>query len=152
MSAWLTIIVLVGLAYFATRKMKDIPTGLQNFMEAAVEIMLGYVEGVAGKGNARKFFFIVGSIFLFVLVNAWLSLFPFFNAITYDHVSMFKGANTDINVPLAIALVSFVMVEYWGISMIGFRIYMQKFVRLSALRQGKIFNGLVDAFVGVLRA
>ena len=150
LASWLTIIVLLILAYFATRKMKDIPTGLQNLMEALIEVMLSFVEGVAGKENGRRFFFIVGSIFLFVLTNAWLSLFPIFNSITYGGVAVFRGANTDINVPLAIALVSFVSVEYWGITAMGFRVYMKKFVRLSSLRQGKIVMGIVEAFVGVL--
>ena len=150
LASWLSVIVLVVLAYFATRKMKDIPTGLQNLMEALVEVMLGFVEGVAGKENGRRFFFIVGSIFLFVLANAWLSLFPIFNSITYNHVAMFRGANTDINVPLAIALVSFVSVEYWGITSLTFRVYIKKFVRLENLRHGKIVMGIVDAFVGFL--
>ncbi len=150
LATWLTMLVLILLAYFATRKMKEIPHGVQNIMEAVIEIMVGFVEGVAGKENGRKFFFIVGSIFLFVVTNAWLGLFPFFNAVTYNGVGMFRGANTDINVPLCIALVSFVMVEYWGISSIGFRVYMGKFIRVDNLRQGKIVTGLVDLFVGAL--
>lgn len=152
LATWLTILVLGLLAYLATRKMKEVPTGLQNFMEALIEAMLSFVQGVAGKENGRRFFFIVGSIFLFVITNAWLSLLPIFNSITYGGVSVFRGANTDINVPLAIALVSFCSVEYWGIASMGFRVYMRKFVRLASLRHGKIVIGLVELFVGVLEA
>jgi F-type H+-transporting ATPase subunit a len=48
--------VLIVFFYFATRKMKLIPKGLQNMAETIIEVMLGFVEGVAGKGNGRKFF------------------------------------------------------------------------------------------------
>jgi F-type H+-transporting ATPase subunit a len=152
LATWLTILVLGLLAYFATRKMKEVPTGLQNLMEAVIEAMLGFVQGVAGKENGRRFFLIVASIFLFVITNAWLSLLPIFNSITYGGVSILRGANTDINVPLAIALVSFVSVEYWGVASMGFRIYMRKFVRLTSLRQGKIVIGVVELFSGGLEA
>jgi len=152
LAAWFTIIVLLSLAYLATRKMKEVPTGLQNVMEAVVEVMLNFVKGVAGEKNGRRFFPIVASIFLFVIMNAWLSLLPIFNSITYGGDALLRGANTDINVPLAIALVSFCSVEYWGITSMGFRIYMSKFIRLASLRKGKIFTGLVEAFVGVLEA
>jgi F-type H+-transporting ATPase subunit a len=152
LAAWLTILVLGLLAYFATRKMKEVPTGLQNLMEALVEGMLSFVQGVAGKENGRRFFLITASIFLFVITNAWLSLLPIFNSITYGGVSILRGANTDINVPLAIALVSFVSVEYWGVASMGFRIYMRKFVRLASLRQGKIVIGVVELFSGGLEA
>ncbi len=55
-ASWVTIIVAVGLFYAATRKMKLVPRGLQNLVEFAVEALLNFVEGVAGKENGRRFF------------------------------------------------------------------------------------------------
>ncbi len=45
----LTDIILVVLAILATRKMKDIPAGLQNVMEWFVEIFYNLNEDIAGK-------------------------------------------------------------------------------------------------------
>ena len=35
-TSWLSILVLIGLFYFATRKMKLVPKGLQNFAETII--------------------------------------------------------------------------------------------------------------------
>lgn len=181
-TSWLSILVLVGLFYFATRKMKLLPRGLQNLAETVIEIFLGFVEGVAGKENGRRFFPIIATIFLFVMTNAWMALLPIYSVIGISHqgtsdtlffgqyvgpiieVPLFRAANTDINVPLALALVSFVFVEYWGITSLGFRHYASKFFRfgqglraLAHLAKGQVksamsglFYAIVDVFVGML--
>ena len=181
-ASWIGIIVLVGFFYFATRKTKLIPKGLQNFAETIIEILLGFVEGVAGKENGRRFFPIIATIFLYVLMNAWMGLLPLFNIIGRAHtgtadtlffgqysgsiidVALLRPANTDINTPLMLALVSFFSVEYWGIASVGLRHYLSRFFRLRQLLQGLVqlikgqvksalsglFYGVIDAFVGAL--
>jgi F-type H+-transporting ATPase subunit a len=171
-TAWLTIVVLGLLCYFATRRMKLVPTGLQNVVEYAVEMLINFTENVAGKEHGRKFFPVVATIFIFVITNAWLSLFPGFMSIGFWHgegeeqvlVPLFRGANTDVNVPLALALISFVFVEYWGIRSHGFLRYVRKFANVGRLfsgvgqvmrghirsGMGSIFNGIIDAFVGLV--
>src|SRR4030042_355547 len=72
-ASWITIIVLFGLFYAATRKMKLIPGGLQNFAEFIIETMLNFVKGVAGEKQARTLFPIVAPIFLYVLTNVFLA-------------------------------------------------------------------------------
>jgi F-type H+-transporting ATPase subunit a len=109
---------------------------------------------------------------LYVLFNAWLSLLPVFNFIGITrqqadgttYVAILRGANTDINVPLMLALVSFCSVEYWGITSLGLRFYLGKFFKFGQLLQGlgqlvkgkvksavgTILFGAIDAFVGAL--
>ena len=171
-SAWLTIVILGIIYYLGTRKMQMVPRGLQNVLEAIVEIGANFCDNVAGKEYGRKFFPVVATIFIFVIANAWLSLLPGFMSIGFWHgegeeqvlVPLFRGANTDINVPLALALVSFVFVEYWGIRSHGFLRYVRKFVNVRRLfsgvgqvmrgrirsGMGSIFNGIIDAFVGLV--
>ena len=168
-TAWLSIIVLVGISYAVTRRLKLIPTRLQSMLEAALGWLLHFCQEVAGEKNGRRFFPIVATIFLFVITNAWLSLLPGFGSILITNVEgetvhLLRGANTDINLPLALALISFIFVEYWGISSLGGRRYLRKFVNvgqffrgLGQLVRGKLkagligmFNGTIDIFVGVL--
>ena len=167
--------------------MKLIPKGWQNAVEAIYEALYNFVQGVAGEKNARLFFPIVATIFLYVIMSALLSLLPGFDTIGYGEPTPQEGlpgafvgtyhgwiveepllrkANTDINFPLALALVSFVFVEYSGIRALGFRHYMAKFVRVGQLRHGfgqlyrghfraalgGLFAGAIDVFVGVLEA
>jgi F-type H+-transporting ATPase subunit a len=68
-----------------------------------------------------------------------------------------RSVNTDLNTPLALAIMSAVFVEFWGISALGFRTYGSKFVNLGGvfrglrrLSFGEILQGGIDAFVGVL--
>ncbi len=168
-ASWLTIIVLALLFYFSTRKMKLIPGGLQNFAEFIVETILDFVKGVAGEKQARTLFPIVATIFLYVLTNAWLALLPFFSTIGIpEHggtvIPYLRAANTDINLTLSIALVSFILVEYWGMRSLGSLHYLGNFFNLGQLRDGfkslfkgkirpalsGIFFGFINLFIGFI--
>ena len=172
-SAWLTIIVLVGLTYAATRKAKLIPGKFQNLIEFIFESLYNFCGNVAGE-NGRLFFPVVSTIFLMVIFNAWIALLPIFGTILvpgYEYqggvwertaVPLFRSANTDINLPLALALMSFVFVTYFGIRARKSG-YIKQFFNFGPLfkgigqlfqrkRSGVIgtFIGLVDAVVGFL--
>ena len=168
-TAWLSIILLVGISYAVTRRLKLIPTRLQSLLEAALGWLLNFCQEVAGEKNGRRFFPVVATIFLFVITNAWLSLLPGFGSILVttaegETVHLLRGANTDINLPLALALVSFIFVEYWGITSLGGLRYLRKFVNVGQFFQGigqllrgrlrtgltGMFNGAINIFVGVL--
>jgi F-type H+-transporting ATPase subunit a len=162
--AWMSILVLGLLFWAATRKMKIVPGRLQTFAEFIIGWLLNFCTDIAGEKNGRRFFPIVATIFLFVIANAWLSLLPGYGSIlvTDTHgeaVHLFRGANTDINLPLALALVSFVMVEFWGVRAIGVTKYLKKFFNFSPLISsirnvfaGKVKQGLSGMFEGVIRA
>ena len=154
-AAWVTIIFLVGFSYAITRRMKLIPGRLQ----AAFEFLLGWLynlcTSVAGEENGRKFFPIVATIFLFVGFNAWLGLLPGFGSITVHtaegEAHLFRPANTDINMPLALALVSFVFVEFTGIRRLG-KGYMKKFINVKEFNRGlgQVFRGNIKSgFLGL---
>ena len=168
--AWFTIIVLVGFSYVITRRMKVVPSRLQSAFEFLLGWLYNLCQRVAGEENGRRFFPIVATIFLFVAFNAWLSLIPGFGSITIttaegEHAHLLRGANTDINMPLALALVSFVFVEYFGLKSLGIR-YLGKFINvgqffgsISQIVRGRLRTGLgglitgfINIFVGFLEA
>src|SRR5574341_2207418 len=87
LTAWLAMLILMLLAFFATRRMSLAPSGLQNALELALEAILNLCESVAGS-RARKFFPIVATIFLFIVVSNLLGLIPGFGPIgtmTLEH-------------------------------------------------------------------
>ncbi len=168
--AWITIIVLVGFSYAVTRRIRLIPGRLQSAFEFMLGSLYNFCRSVAGEKNGRRFFPVVATIFLFVAFNAWLSLVPGFGSIEIvnaegEHVHLLRGANTDINVPLAIALMSFVFVEYFGLRSLGIR-YLGKFVNVGQLFTsighivkgrlraglGGLLTGFIHIFVGFLEA
>ncbi len=69
-------IILIVLAILATRKLKDVPSGLQNIMEWVVEIFHNLNEDIAGKALAKKLFPIFMTILLFILAANWMGLIP----------------------------------------------------------------------------
>ena len=170
-AAWLTIIVLVGISYAVTHRVKLIPGRLQCLLEFALGWLYDFCQEVAGEKYGRRFFPVVTTIFLFVIMNAWLSLLPGFGSILVtvaegEPVHLLRAANTDINMPLALALVSFVFVEYFGIRAHGGFGYLSKFINvgqffrsIGQLFRGKLraglsgmFTGVIDIFVGILEA
>lgn len=167
-TAWITITFLVALSYVVTRRMKLVPGRLQ----AAFEFLLGWLfdlcRSVAGEKNGRRFFPVVTTIFLFVAFNAWLALLPGYGSITVNTaegevVHLLRAANTDINMPLAIALSTVFLVQYFGFRSLGHR-YAAKFINVGGffrsarqVAKGKLgpgfsgmFTGIVQIFVGFL--
>ena len=150
-ASWLSIIVLVCLFYACTRKMKLIPGRLQSFAELATEMLLDFIENAAGRKNARILFPMVATIFLYVLTNAYMALMPFFGTIgifesEHAFIPLFRPANTDLNVPLSIAIVAVVFVEYCGLRSLGTLHYINSFFNFDQLR-----DGIVNLFKGKIR-
>ena len=214
MTSWIVVIIMIVLIYVGTRRRDLVPRGAQNFFEATLEAFYGLVVSIAGEKNGRRFFPVVATIFFFVLMSNWLSLFPVFNAIGLveekEHgfvmeqtdvgplpvgwvslsspsnlsadsidendpnaeeafeeakgegktvgelIPLFRGPNTDLNTPLALAIASAIAVESWGIASLGLG-YGRKFFNfggmfrgLFRLSFGQVFQGAIDAFVGIL--
>ncbi len=222
MTSWIVVIIMALMVYVGTRRRDLVPRGVQNLFEAVLEAFYSLVVSVAGEKHGRRFFVVVATIFFFVLVSNWLSLFPVFNAIgiveekehgfvmeqtdagplpiaftEFSRVSyslpfdlslshntsiddddpdaeeqlakakedgkavgellpLFRGPNTDLNTPLALAIASAIAVESWGIASLGLG-YGRKFFNfggmfrgLFRLNFGRFFQGAIDAFVGVL--
>ncbi len=59
-------------------------------------------------------------------------------------VPFLRGASTDLNTPLAIALVAVIIVQIWGFKALGFKGYGSKFI------VNPIKNGPINSFVGIL--
>lgn len=168
LASWLAIATLGVVAYLATHRMKLVPGRFQSLIESAVEALLNFVEATAGsRKDGRMFFPLIATIFLMVISNAYLALLPFFGPgiwVGHDGIPLFRSAGTDINMPLAIALMSFFFVEYWGIKRLGLLHYMGQFFNFKQLGQGildvfrgkvksgisNVLFGAINLFVGVL--
>jgi len=155
-AAWITIIFLMGFSYLITRRMKLIPGRLQVIFEFLVGWLYDLCASVAGEENGRRFFPVVATIFLFVAFNAWLALLiPGFGSITIHtaegEAHLLRAANTDINMPLALALTSFGFFWYFGFKALGIR-FMENFFNFKELNKGfrKLFGGnFKDGLFGI---
>ena len=165
LSAWVTTIIIVVLFVGGTQKMRLIPSRLQSLLEFFIEALYGFITGVAGERNGCRFFPLLATIFIFVAFNAWIALLPIYPTVGLkeggaDHVTahLLRSAGTDINMPLALAIISFVFIEVWGFRVHGAG-YLREFIRLGGLgkgiirlRPGDIFYGFINAAIGALEA
>jgi F-type H+-transporting ATPase subunit a len=65
-------------------------------------------------------------------------------------IPFLRSVNTDLNSPLTVAVWSAIFVEFWGITTYGFFRYGSKFFNFGRLLRGKILDGFIDVFVGIM--
>jgi F-type H+-transporting ATPase subunit a len=126
--SWIVALGLIILARVATRKMKRVPEGAQNFMEWLVESLYGFLEGILGPHLVRRTFWFFATIFIFILSANWAGLIPGVGTIGWGHQTdhgfkidqpFFRGANADVNLTFAMALVFFACWIIWALQEIG---------------------------------
>ncbi len=75
-ATWASMGVILLVVWLATRKQEMVPRGWQNLFEGVIEAALSLVESVAGKTWGRRFFPVVATIFIFVLMTNYFGLIP----------------------------------------------------------------------------
>ncbi len=181
-------LIIIVMALVATVRMKEIPGGWQNLMEAMLEYLYGLSESVAGR-EARRFFPWVVTIFLLVIVSNWSGLIPGVGSVGFYHgeaagehamvagaqlamadgkliltesaatdaaaagaeeghakfVPFLRAPSADLNLTFALAIITMVMVQVWGVKALGAG-YFGKFFTF----RGEGFMRFINAFVGIL--
>jgi F-type H+-transporting ATPase subunit a len=125
---WIVALGLIVFAQAATRNMTQVPRGAQNFLEWLVESLYGLLESIIGAHLVRKTFWFFASIFIFILAANWVGLVPGVGTIGWGHQTahgftidqpLFRGANADLNLTLAMALVFFACWIVWALQETG---------------------------------
>jgi F-type H+-transporting ATPase subunit a len=120
-SVWVVMAVLVLLSIWATRNMQLVPRGSQNLFESVVELLLGIIDQTAGP-KGRRFAPLVMTAFLFILAANWIGTTPFFG-----NVKGFKSPNSNMNITASMAIIVFVLVQYYAIKTLGIGGYFKEF-------------------------
>ncbi len=118
---YLVMVVLVALAMVCTRRLREVPAARswQTFAEVVVGTLLNLAEGAVGRERARQIFPLLATLFIFILTANWFSLFPligpFYVQEHGEKIPLFRAVNADWSTTLAMALVTFVVTEFWGL-------------------------------------
>lgn len=112
---WLIIILLAILSLFATKSLKSVPGGLQNFMEVVVGGIENMILETMGE-KGRPFFPLVATLAIFILVSNLIGLVPGFFPPT-----------ANINTTAACAVIVFISTHVVGIKEHGFH-YLKHFM------------------------
>jgi F-type H+-transporting ATPase subunit a len=125
---WIVALALIIFAQFATRNIKEVPSGAQNFSEWLVESLHDFLEGIIGRELVQKTFWFFATIFIFILFSNWAGLIPGVGTVGYGvqtprgfHVEhpLLRGVNADLNMTLAMALVFFACWIFWALQANG---------------------------------
>jgi len=108
--------------------MKRVPSGAQNFLEWLIEGLYGFLEAIMGPHLVKRTFWFFATAFIFILSANWFGLIPGIGTIGWGHQTaagfkidepLLRGANADLNLTLAMALIFFACWIVWGLRAIG---------------------------------
>ncbi len=145
--------------YYADNKA---PKGVLNFFESILEFLLSNIDNVTkDRKKTLKFLPIVGTLFFFILISNWMGLIPGTGSLGLhkgaEFIPLFRPANTDLNMTLAMAVFAVIGSHIIGILTIGFFKYANKFIKLGdiyhavkSLNPIKILTAVIEFFVGLI--
>lgn len=136
-ATWAIFLLFFLVVFLVRRNLSLVPGRLQNAAEWAVEFVYGYVEQMFGDEKlAKRYFPLIATIFFFVLTVNLLEFFPLFGTVGVNEggalVPLFHTATADLNLTLALALITFFTVEFSGVVALGLLKYGSKFVNFKA--------------------
>lgn len=166
LNAWIATGIFIVIALVASRRRGAlVPRGVHNFIEMVIEWFLGQMDGITNdKKKTRVFFPLIASIFFFVLLNNWLGLLPGTGTIgiwqevhgAVELVPLLRPAAADLNLTLALAVLSLIIVQFVGVKSTGLVNYGSKFVNIRgifrALPKGPmaVVTAVIEFFVGLI--
>ncbi len=158
---WAVAAILILIAQLATRNIKLVPRGLQNFVEWLVEGMYGFFEEILGKDLVKKSFWFFCTLFIFILFTNWIGLIPGVGTVGWGHAAeghfhldkpFLRGGNADLNMTLAMSLVFFFLWVVWSFQSLGFVGFLKHI--FSGGDNGKgimaVFMVVIFLFVGII--
>ncbi len=142
--SWLVMLVIIGLSLVATRKVALVPSGIQNFFEMILEFGYNTVEELA-QSRTKFIYPFVMTFFLFIFFANLIGLLPGFGTIylkeSGEKIPVFRSLNSDLNMTLALALVSAVVTHIFAIKTIGIKDYLKKWFSFNPIF---LFVGLLE--------
>jgi F-type H+-transporting ATPase subunit a len=159
--SWIAALAIIVFAQLATRKMQQVPSGAQNFLEWLIEKLYGFLEDLLGPHLVQRTFWFFATVFIFILCANWIGLIPGAGVIGWGHATaqgfkvdqpLFRGANADVNQTLAMALIFFACWIVWALREVGLKGFAKELFAPKGETSGvlKIVLAVVFFVVGCL--
>lgn len=114
--SWVVMAILIIFAYFATRKAGLIPHPVQVVAELLVNMFYDLTEDALGEERAEKYFPMICTLFMFLLLCNWIGTVP-----------IFAEPTRDLNTTLGLGIFGGVVAHYSGIRAKGFKGYLKEY-------------------------
>jgi F-type H+-transporting ATPase subunit a len=126
---WIVALAIIIFAQSATRNIKAVPTGKQNFVEWLVEGIYNFLESIIGSDLVKRTFWFFATLFIFILFVNWFGLIPGVGTIGWGHHlangefhldrPLLRGGNADLNMTSAMAIIFFILWLFWAVQSQG---------------------------------
>jgi F-type H+-transporting ATPase subunit a len=155
---WIVVVCIVVVCQMGTRKMRLVPSGLQNFVEWAIESLYLFVEGILGEHMTKKTFWFFSTVFIMILCVNWFGLIPGVGTIGWKDEAghmvkpLLRGGNADLNLTMAMSALFALLWIYWAVAEIGVKgVFLHIFAPKGDFNGFmKVFMLVVFGFVGVI--
>ncbi len=153
-------------AFFINRRIQDVPGRLQSLVETILESLLDFFDQVThDREKSKTFLPFVGTLFLFIVVSNWMGLLPGTGSIGrwlmheghLELIPILRPATSDLNLTLAIAVLSVVVSHLIGMLTLGFFVHWNKFIQFGTIYRAvktlnpvKILTAFVEFIVGII--
>lgn len=107
---WIVMAVIALLAWVGTRRLKKVPSGIQNFLEFGVEFLMNFYAGILGRENAKRFIPFLMTMFMFILFSNYSGLFP-----GVGHLTGLQAPTSMLSVPAGFAITVFLATHIIGV-------------------------------------
>lgn len=129
------------------KNLHTIPGKFQNLVEMLMDTVYNLTESVAAE-RAKKIFPYFMTFFIFILISNWTGLLPILRNLQvplpdHHHAHLLRAPSTDLNVSLALALVSIVATHAMSIGTLGFKEYISRYLSFNPFN---LFIGLLELF------
>jgi F-type H+-transporting ATPase subunit a len=113
LTSWFVIALLLIFSIAATRNIQRVPSGVQNFMEYALEFIRDLAKGQIGEKEYRPWVPFIGTLFLFIFVSNWSgALIPW--KLIHIPSGELAAPTNDINTTVSMALLTSLAYFYAG--------------------------------------
>ncbi len=119
---WAILLVVTLFSLIATRHMKERPGKFQNVVETGIEYLDHFFSGILGKAHARKYFFFLGSLFIFIIFANYSGILPGMGLTKY-----MKAPTSSLSTTLGLGIAAFLFLQIAGLAN-GVKKYFKRFV------------------------
>ncbi len=122
---WLSMLILIVVAFMATRKLEMVPGKLQLFSEGIIKYFNNIAKSSMGNDEAQKHIAIILTLFMFILTANLVGQLPL--KLIHLHTGELASPNNDINMTAAMAIVVSIYYIFYGVKRNGFKFFFKGF-------------------------
>lgn len=119
---WIILALLTIICLIVRHNLKERPGFFQNVIEAGIEYLDNFFEGLLGHHKARQYFTYLASLFIFIIISNYSGLIPGVGLTPYV-----KAPTASLSVTLGLGVLTFAFLQFAGLKC-GVKHYFKRFV------------------------